>query len=164
MSESTTVYCTLDLKKSRVRIHKETLRQLEDPKYIKFLMHVEKGLLAICCDTSPFCGSAHKVDRIDAEGSAEIYSGPFLEKLASIYPNLAMGNSYRLPGQIHPEDRIAIFYINEATKIAFGDSNNRLYSKETALLMEAEQEELVKQTNSDLTEADSYYELEDRLV
>lgn len=164
MNESTTIYCTLDLKKSRIRIHKETLRQLEDPKYIKFLIHVEKGLLAICCDASPFCGSVHKVDRVDAEGSAEIYSGPFLEKLASIFPNLAAGNSYRLPGQIHSEDRIAIFFINEATKIAFGDSINKLYSKETALHTEAEQEEPVKQTISDLTGADSYYELEGRLT
>lgn len=113
----TAIQCTVDLKKNRIRIHRDTLRQLEDPKYIKFLINVEKGLFAICCDASPFCGTAHKVDRIDAEGSAEIYSGLFVEQLASIYPNLEIGNSYHLPGRVHPEDRVAVFDINASKKI-----------------------------------------------
>ena len=112
----TAIQCTIDLKKNRIRIHRDTLRQLEDPKYIKFLINVEKGLFAICCDASSFCGTAHKVD-IDADGGTEIYRGLFVEKLASIYTNLEMGNSYHLPGRVHPEDRLAVFDINAAIKI-----------------------------------------------
>ena len=37
---------TLDLKRNRIRIHKSTLKKLNDPKYIQFLINPEEMLIA----------------------------------------------------------------------------------------------------------------------
>lgn len=112
-----TIQCTVDLKKNRIRIHKETLRQMGSPKYVQFLVNEEKALIAIHSTATPFCGSVHKVGSIAADACAEIYSGPLSDKLASAFSNLIVGNSYRLNGCTHPADGIAVFSVSTAKKI-----------------------------------------------
>lgn len=42
-----TIQCTVDLKKNRIRIHKETLRQMGNPRYVQFLVNEEKQVFAM---------------------------------------------------------------------------------------------------------------------
>ena len=113
MADST-IQCTVDLKKNRIRIHKETLRQMGNPRYVQFLVNEEKQLFAIHHTDTPFCGSAHKVGSVSSDSCVEIYSEPLAKTLAASFDSLYMGNSYHLSGWGHPEDGVAVFSVATA--------------------------------------------------
>ena len=112
-----TTQCTVDLEKNRIRIHKETLHQMGNPKYVQFLVNEEKRLFAIHHTNSPFCGSTHKVGSVSSDTCVEIYSAPLCEKLVSAFDTLHTGNCYHLSGWIHPDDEVAVFSVASARRI-----------------------------------------------
>ena len=90
MEESTCLQTqvSIDFKKNRVRIHKESLRLIGDPKYIQFLVNVKESLVAIRgIDTDRHGSNAHRVNRtiLASDFSFEIYSHSFTEKLRAVF-------------------------------------------------------------------------------
>ena len=101
----------LDLKKKRIRIHKQTLHQLNDPEYIQILVNPDKKIIAIrACEKNAL--QAHKISYV-ASKDCELYSKGLLAQLAVVSPELTEGNTYRLNGIIHHDRRIAVFYMDQ---------------------------------------------------
>lgn len=109
--------CSVDLKKNRIRVHKDTLRQMGNPRHVQLLVNEEKQLLAINSTSTPFCGSVHKVTTTSPDLCVEIYSEALIHKLSESFPQLSIGSSYRLSGWIHPSDGVAVFSVASAQKI-----------------------------------------------
>lgn len=111
---------SIDLKKFRIRIHKESLHLIGDPKYIQFLVNISSRLVAIrAVDKEQVDLQTHKVDqtRMESEFSFEIYSRPFIERLCKKFDCFNEGNSYRLTGTTIQSERIAVFPLDSLQKI-----------------------------------------------
>ena len=74
-----TTQISIDLKKGRIRIHKESLRLIGSPKYIQFLVSVDRSMLAI-----------RGIDT-DSSGSAAIRIIPQLQADYEIYSTSLVG-------------------------------------------------------------------------
>ena len=102
----------IDLKKNRIRVHKTTLHDLGDPKYIQLLIHPQSMAVAIRCLDIPRSGEPHHKSsyrQMKSDNSYEIYSSSLMTKLSETIPNLDCGYSYRMAGKLDPAQRIAIF-------------------------------------------------------
>ena len=102
----------IDLKKNRIRVHKTTLHDLGDPKYIQLLIHPQSMAVAIRCLDIPRSGEPHhKISyrQMKSDNSYEIYSSSLMTKLSETIPTLDCGYSYRMAGKLDPAQRIAIF-------------------------------------------------------
>lgn len=87
MSEQTCQQVTIsvDLKKYRIRIHRNTLTLLGTPKYVQFLVSPTAMMLAIQ-GTNKRTHFTHRVnlDALHPDNSYEIYSTLFVNKLCSL--------------------------------------------------------------------------------
>jgi len=111
---------SIDLKKFRIRVHKESLHLIGDPKYIQFLVNIDSRLVAIrAVEKEQVDLQTHKVDqtRMESDFSFEIYSRPFVERLCKEFDCLGEGNSYRLTGTAIQSERIAVFPLDSLQKI-----------------------------------------------
>jgi hypothetical protein len=111
---------SIDLKKFRIRVHKESLHLIGDPEYIQFLVNVGSRLLAIrAVERKQVDLQTHKVKRtlMESDFSFEIYSRPFIAKLRKEFDCFNEGNSYRLSGTANQSERIAVFAIDSLQKI-----------------------------------------------
>lgn len=114
---------SIDFKKHRFRIHKESLRLIGDPKYIQFLVNVNESQVAIRGIDSDRRGShAHKVNRsiLASDNSFEIYSRTFTEKLRSVFEGFEENCTYRLTGMVLPKERAVVFSIESLQKVEIG--------------------------------------------
>lgn len=103
---------SIDMKKYRIRIHKESLRMIGNPEYIQLLVNVERSQVAIRgMDQNKKGSDAHKVNKaqIQSDFSYEIYSQSLLTKLRSAFPQFEKNCTYRLTGTAFPENRAAVF-------------------------------------------------------
>ncbi|HAN20644.1 MAG: hypothetical protein A2Y15_06470 [Clostridiales bacterium GWF2_36_10] len=111
---------SIDLKKFRIRVHKESLHLIGDPKYIQFLVNMNSRLVAIrAVEKEQVDLQTHRVDqtRMESDFSFEIYSRPFIERLRKEFDCLGEGNSYRLTGAAIQSERIAVFSLDSLQKI-----------------------------------------------
>jgi len=111
---------SIDLKKFRIRVHKESLHLIGDPKYIQFLVNISSRLVAIRADEKEQVDlQTHRVDqtRMESDFSFEIYSRPFIERLCKEFNCFNEGNSYRLTGTAIQSERIAVFPLDSLQKI-----------------------------------------------
>ena len=111
---------SVDLKKFRIRVHKESLHLIGDPKYIQFLVNISSRLVAIRAVEKEQVGlQTHRVDqtRMESDFSFEIYSRPFIERLCKEFDCFNEGNSYRLTGTAIQSERIAVFTLDSLQKI-----------------------------------------------
>ncbi len=111
---------SIDLKKFRIRIHKESLHFIGDPQYIQFLVNISSRLVAIrAVDKEQVDLQTHRVDqtRMESDFSFEIYSRPFIERLCKEFDCFNKGNSYRLTGTAIKSERIAVFPLDSLQKI-----------------------------------------------
>lgn len=105
---------SIDMKKFRIRIHKESLRMIGQPEYIQLLVNVDRSQVAIRgMDHNKKGSDAHKVNKaqIQSDFSYEIYSQSLMLKLRSAFPAFKEECTYRLSGIAYPEDRVAVFEI-----------------------------------------------------
>ena len=111
---------SIDLKKFRIRIYKETLHSIGDPNYIQILVHVRNRQIAIIAvENEQVDLQSYKVDTdcMDSDLSFEIYSKPFIKRLCSEFNCFDKGRSYRLTGSIISSEKIAVFPLDSAQKI-----------------------------------------------
>ncbi len=114
----TTVMLTLDLNRHRFRIPAETLKRLNNPCYIQFLVNNEDGFIALIgTDTS--VRVTNKVYRIrkTKTGNSELYGRNLLAEISDIVGGLEKTHSYRLIGEVDEVNNIAYFSLNNLRKI-----------------------------------------------
>ena len=110
-----TATMSIDTKRSRIRIHKAMLHQLDDPKYIQFLVDPNGMAVAVRCVDAPLFGDAvHAVsrERLCSDFSYEIYSRSFVAKLSSLAPVMGEGRLYHMRGEVIPPQKMAIFNLS----------------------------------------------------
>lgn len=104
----------VDLKKYRIRIHKNTLHAIGNPDYILLLVNPEERTLAILrSDRSDM--RAHHVTRASLENKKpfELYSHSLVKSLRALCSNWQANQSYRLYGEIILNEGVAQFHMSE---------------------------------------------------
>ena len=92
----------IDFKKNRIRIHRNTLRQIGNPEYIQLLVNPDQkmiGIKASCAEDK----LAHKVkDYFVINGNSyELYSRELLYSLSQLNLSWEKFNIFRLEGNIY---------------------------------------------------------------
>ena len=103
---------TVDMKKYRIRIHKNTLRALGNPERVQLLLHPTEPTIMVRCPQKgePF-GQEEKVvfDKPGNDGTFQLYSKELINRLQRIYPCFEKNHVYRLYGIMEPELHAACF-------------------------------------------------------
>lgn len=115
MSEQTQHQVTIavDLKKYRIRIHRNTLALLGTPKYIQLLVSPSAKMMAIQgVDTRTRFTHRVNLSALRPDNSYEIYSSLFVSQLLALVTDLDAKCTYRLTGEIITEENAAVFPLN----------------------------------------------------
>ena len=112
---------SIDLKKSRIRIYKSTLHQLNDPQYIQLLVNPTDRILAIRGDDSR-CKESHEVcfSRLRPDICYELYSKQLVRTLMTLIPGLEKNYTYRFTGKVLEAKRIALFALDTYQRVEGG--------------------------------------------
>ena len=97
------------MKKKRIRIHKNTLRYLNNPKYVYLLINPEKKVLAIK-SSNVKKRDAVKID-YNSEKDCEIYSISLIEQMSSLKDAVNASTTYKLFGRTYTNNGIIEFDI-----------------------------------------------------
>lgn len=105
----------IDPKKCRIRIHKQTLALLDNPKYIQLLIHPEKKIILLC-PKSTYTPACERIrwEQISEKNCCEIYSTSFVEKLMLLCNNWDENISYRLTGTLLPSQNVILYHMEDA--------------------------------------------------
>lgn len=105
---------SISLKKSCIRIHKETLLMIGNPSRILLLVNPEEKAMVI------FHGKSNDVRTLNVakymnhkSKSVEFYSTPLIKKLNELCPNWQINESYKFYGDIIPQEKIVRFDISK---------------------------------------------------
>ncbi|MGI6452488.1 MAG: hypothetical protein ACOX0E_03260 [Syntrophomonadaceae bacterium] len=114
----------VDLKKYRIRIHKNTLRSLGTPNYVLLLVNPEEQSLAILRSDRSDPRAHHITMAIfeNNKSSFELYSRSLVKKLRDVCSCWQDSQSYRLYGEVFPLEGMARFYMSEAVLVNGLDS------------------------------------------
>ena len=94
----------IDLKKSLIRIHRNTLRLLGDPDYIQLLINPATKMIAIKAgDKKDYLAHKVKNHRFKTGYSYELYCKNLLQTMMTIDCGWEYGNIFRLYGQFNPK-------------------------------------------------------------
>ena len=110
---------TLDLKKSRIRIHKQTLNLMNEPHYVIILINPEHQTIGL--------RRSHKVPQAhhiisSPNKDCELYSKELFLKLSTLSPHLHSGASYRIDG-IMISESLAVFDLSNAYEIPISNED-----------------------------------------
>ena len=120
MSEQTQQQVTIavDLKKYRIRIHRNTLALLGTPKYIQLLVSPSAKMMAIQgVDTRTRFTHRVNLSALRPDNSYEIYSSLFVSQLLALVTDLDAKCTYRLTGEIITEENAAVFPLNTLPEV-----------------------------------------------
>lgn len=120
MSEQTQQQVTIavDLKKYRIRIHRNTLALLGTPKYIQLLVSPSAKMMAIQgVDTRTRFTHRVNLSALRPDNSYEIYSSLFVSQLLALVTDLDDKCTYRLTGEIITEENAAVFPLNTLQEV-----------------------------------------------
>jgi hypothetical protein len=101
---------SIDFKKNRIRIHRNTLRLIGNPEYIQLLVNPYKKIIGIkaSCQEDKL---AHKVNDyfVVTGNSYELYSRDLLYTLTKVNNDWQNYEIFRLEGNISHANRLALF-------------------------------------------------------
>ena len=98
------------MKKKRIRIHKKTLRSLNNPEYVYIWINPKDNSIAICaCEN----GSRDAI-RVNTNRDCEIYSMALFYELGRLNRDLFDDRTYRIDGSVKQGDRILVFSMYDA--------------------------------------------------
>ena len=120
MSEQTQQQVTIavDLKKYRIRIHRNTLALLGTPKYIQLLVSPSAKMMAIQgVDTRTRFTHRVNLSALRPDNSYEIYSSLFVSQLLALVTDLDAKCTYRLTGEIITEENAAVLPLNTLQEV-----------------------------------------------
>ena len=106
---------SVDLKKHRIRIHKNTLRSIGNPDYVLLLVNPEDRTLAIL-RSNRFDPKAHHITKaaISTRITIELYSRSLTKSLRDICSTWQDNQSYRMYGKTIPVEGIAQFHMDDS--------------------------------------------------
>lgn len=107
---------SIDLKKSLIRVHRNTLRLLGDPDYIQLLINPNAKMIAIKAgDKRDYL--AHKVRkyRFETGYSYELYCKDLLQTMMTVDCGWEYGNIFRLYGQFNSKAGVIQFSMLETS-------------------------------------------------
>ena len=111
-AKSEKITMSIDVKKHRIRIHRNTLHALNDPDRIQLLLHPAIPAILIRSPqlNEPF-GQTEKVvfDKPGNSGTFQMYSMELIQRIQRRYPVLKDGMLYRLVGRYRPDLCAACF-------------------------------------------------------
>ncbi len=115
----------IDQKKSRIRIHRNTLHMLGDPAFIQLLVNPESCTVAIrSADGAD--ALAHRIlwKKLGDKQSYELHSSCLIRKLQSICAGWKYGKSYRLFGEMLQSENIALFDLHRVLSVNDQETDN----------------------------------------
>lgn len=114
----------IDLKKRRIRIHKNTLCLLGKPDYIQILINPEVKMIAIRPTTRHDRLALNvRFDHFPSENNYELYSTGLISNLLSVNCDWKLDGCYRIYGAMHTTMAIALFPMNEAIPVEYTKSS-----------------------------------------
>ena len=109
---------TIDFKKYRIRIHKQTIHLISDPDYIQFFINPNAKKIIIV-GSNGFDHLAHNAVRaMNSPNSLELTSRSLLRQIKTINPIFTEGKSFNLYGTVENRNTIAVFDICDDKKLA----------------------------------------------
>lgn len=119
--EKGTASMAVDLRKYRIRIHKPTLASLGPPAFIQLLVNPTDKIIAVR-GLDKRCKEAHVVSftRLKPDDTFELYSKQLVLTLMSLLPELNGDCTYRLTGEIRPQNRTAFFPLSTIRRVEEG--------------------------------------------
>ena len=105
----------VDLKKYRIRIHKNTLHSIGNPDYVLLLVNPEERTLAIL-RSNRSDPRAHHITKasIVSRKPFELYSRSLTKSLRDICSNWQDNQLYRMYGEIISNEGVAQFHMDES--------------------------------------------------
>lgn len=108
----------IDLKKGRIRIHKNTLHALHDPDYIQILINPQTKVIAIRkCTTKDKLYHHIKWKVLASHQCYEIHSKMLMDMLDRMCLNYMPGHTYRINGTAYPNEKLVAFKISDSVDI-----------------------------------------------
>ncbi|MBP2656598.1 MAG: hypothetical protein H6Q73_4167 [Firmicutes bacterium] len=108
----------VDLKKCRIRIHKNTLHSIGNPDNVLLLVNPEEHTLAILCSdrSDP---RAHHISwaSLAKRKSFELYSSVLVKSLRNVCNDWQDNQSYRIYGEIISNEGVALFHMTESVLV-----------------------------------------------
>ena len=117
----------IDVKKSRFRVYKSALHNIEDPKLIQLLFNPTSHVVLIkSVDHAVPGGQEIKVlmSKKGNIGSFEFYSKSLIKQMCAVDTRLKRNHSYRITGDIIQSEKVARFAMNTMTQILEGSNND----------------------------------------
>ena len=109
------VTITIDMKKYRLRVHKEILHLLGDPPYIQLLVNPVDKLVAIrAMERGTRDNAVHKVNasQLLSDFSIELYSRKFIIQLCEMAGIQDACPLYHMNGNVLMTQKVAVFSAN----------------------------------------------------
>ena len=103
---------SIDLKKHRIRIHKNTLRSIGNPDYVLLLVNPEDRSLAIL-RSNRFDPRAHHITMTNRT-AIELYSRSLTKSLRDICNTWQDNQSYRMYGKTILVEGVAQFHMDDS--------------------------------------------------
>ncbi len=113
----------IDMKKSRIRIHKKTLHAIGDPLFVALIINPEE--YTICIQSSSIDDkTAHRMypNYVKSKICCELYSKSLIYALRDLCPDWDADGRYTLLGDAIPAERMVKFPMREAIRL--GDQGN----------------------------------------
>jgi hypothetical protein len=108
----------IDLKKCRIRIHRNTMKVLGDPEYVMLLVNPEERTIALSKSTAREKRS-HKIPapRKDGRHEYEFYSRGLVQNLSQLNAHWCEPSKYRMNGEYVINESIVVFRMDQAEQI-----------------------------------------------
>lgn len=110
---------TLDMKKSRIRIHKSLYYALGQPKYVQLLVNPKDRKIGIKSVefSSAFAQPIKVSTQKTVDKSYELYSSTLLNKLYDELQLLDENSYYRIEGIVSVDEKVALFSFDTIERI-----------------------------------------------
>ena len=116
--ETSNLGILIDLKKKRIRIHRNTLRAIGDPRHVLLLVNPDVRTVAVMSTTAAD-KRGHKVYTSPESNrkAYELYSTSLIRNLSILNPNWQEPFKYRMQGEMIPNEGTVVFRMDAATPI-----------------------------------------------
>ncbi len=109
---------SIDLKKNRIRIHKQTLHMMGDPEFIQLLINPDNHTIAVRRSIRQDY-LAHKVKReqLTSKNCYELYSTDLVNTLCKVNTEWNRNEAYRIYGYFFENEGLARFNMNDTVPL-----------------------------------------------
>ena len=104
----------IDMRKNRIRIHKNTLRALGNPDFVVLIVNPEEYTLGIKCSTIDD-KLAHRIRKNTLKKECELHSKRLMTAFYRLCPDWDDKKNYRLEGDVIKEENMVVFSMRKFT-------------------------------------------------